>query len=103
MHAGIHPNPVNRITDRCKNITFPQLRLRAVIIVMSFWIANKTFQDKAFQLEAYCPLANRCIGRGAGYGVASEQVEQVGGAGHGIMGCGHMRIHPLCEQTDRHD
>ena len=22
--------PVNRITDRCKNITFPQLRLRAV-------------------------------------------------------------------------
>ena len=23
--------PVNRITDRCKNITFPQLRLRAVI------------------------------------------------------------------------
>ena len=31
--AGIHtPSPVNRITDRCKNITFPQLRLRAVII-----------------------------------------------------------------------
>ena len=24
MHAGIHP-PVNRIRDRCKNITFPQL------------------------------------------------------------------------------
>ena len=24
--------PVNRITDRCKNITFPQLRLRAVMI-----------------------------------------------------------------------
>ena len=26
------PPPVNRITDRCKNITFPQLRLWAVII-----------------------------------------------------------------------
>ena len=25
--------PVNRITDTCKNITFPQLRLRAVIII----------------------------------------------------------------------
>ena len=31
LHAGIHP-PMNRITDRCKNITFPQLRLRAVKI-----------------------------------------------------------------------
>ena len=26
------PSPVNRITDRCKNISFPQLRLRAVSI-----------------------------------------------------------------------
>ena len=25
VHAGIHP-PVNRITDVCENITFPQLR-----------------------------------------------------------------------------
>ena len=25
--------PVNRITDRCTNITFPQLRLRAVISI----------------------------------------------------------------------
>ena len=29
--SGRPPPPVNRITDRCKNITFPQLRLRAVI------------------------------------------------------------------------
>ena len=28
---GYHPPPTNRITDTCKNITFPQLRLRAVI------------------------------------------------------------------------
>ena len=27
---GYPPPPVNRITDTCKNITFPQLRLRAV-------------------------------------------------------------------------
>ena len=24
LHTGIHPPPVNRITDRCKNITLPQ-------------------------------------------------------------------------------
>ena len=29
--ATMHAPPVNRITDTCKNITFPQLRLRAVI------------------------------------------------------------------------
>ena len=26
VRAGIPPSPVNRITDRCKNITLPQLR-----------------------------------------------------------------------------
>ena len=31
MHSGIAPPPlVNRITDTCKNSTFPQLRLWAV-------------------------------------------------------------------------
>ena len=25
---GRHPPPVNRMTDRCKNITFPELRVR---------------------------------------------------------------------------
>ena len=34
-HSGAcwdtHTPPVNRMIDRCKNITFPQLRLRAVI------------------------------------------------------------------------
>ena len=29
--GGVHLPPVNRITDRCKNITFPQLCLRTVI------------------------------------------------------------------------
>ena len=34
---GNTPYPVNRMTDRCKNITFPQLHLRAVKI------SNKAF------------------------------------------------------------
>ena len=45
---GYHP-PVNRITNRCKNITLPQT---------SFAGGNK----KAFQSKTNCPLANRCIG-----------------------------------------
>ena len=28
---GGYTPPVNRITDRCKNISFPQLRMRTVI------------------------------------------------------------------------
>ena len=28
--GGVHPHFVNRIADRCKNITFPQLRLLTV-------------------------------------------------------------------------
>ena len=31
VHGGVH-RPVNRMTDRCKNIMFPQLRLRTVNI-----------------------------------------------------------------------
>ena len=34
-NAGIDTLPVNRMTDRCKNIAFPQLRLRAVINIES--------------------------------------------------------------------
>ena len=30
VQGDVHLRPVNRITDRCKNITFPQLRLRMV-------------------------------------------------------------------------
>ena len=33
--------PANRIIDRCKNITFPQLRLRAVINVELKWKKNE--------------------------------------------------------------
>ena len=38
LHDGIHP-AVNRMTDRCKNITFPQLRLQAVKILAQ-WNTN---------------------------------------------------------------
>ena len=31
--SDIMVSPLNRMTDRCKNITFPQLRLRAVNIL----------------------------------------------------------------------
>ena len=34
LHAGIDPPPVNRITDRCKNIS-SKLRLRTVKIIPS--------------------------------------------------------------------
>ena len=33
---GVHLFPVNRITDRCKNMTFPQLSLRTAIISGDF-------------------------------------------------------------------
>ena len=33
-------HPVNRITDRCENITFPQLRLRVVNISFTFALAR---------------------------------------------------------------
>ena len=31
---GHMESPLNKMTDTCENITFPQLRLRAVIIIM---------------------------------------------------------------------
>ena len=37
LHARIHPPWTEWLTDRCKNITFPQLRLLAVIKVV-FWL-----------------------------------------------------------------
>ena len=48
--GGVHLPPVNRITDRCKNIIFPQLRLRTVICPYSMTQDNtqsglQTFLD----------------------------------------------------------
>ena len=40
---GVHlPLPVNRNTDRCKSITFPQLRLRTVTIQTTFHMVTVT-------------------------------------------------------------
>ena len=48
--------PLNRITDTCKNITFPQLRLRAVKIAVHidpWWRSEKTFVF-AFTFYSVC-------------------------------------------------
>ena len=73
---------------------------------MSFWIAYKTFQDKDFQLDALRPLAHIGRGRaGVGYGLASQQVEQVVGEGacHHELWSHEYPFPPCREQTDRHD
>ena len=47
MLGYIPPPPVDRITDTCKNITFPQLRLREVTNTLHYyktaWSLNSTF------------------------------------------------------------
>ena len=45
QEAGVHLPPVNKITDRCKNITFPQLRLRTVKIARC-WRYNLSLLGK---------------------------------------------------------
>ena len=46
------------MTDRCKNITFPQLRLRAVnIYIVAFYSAEKTFgnlDDFTVIIDLWC-------------------------------------------------
>ena len=58
---GADTPPVNRITDTCKNITFPQLRLRAVKIIWKFSFDHSTLK-KAFhkprQLQIQCDRKN---------------------------------------------
>ena len=51
QHALRHtPLPVNRITDSCKNITFPQLRLWAVTRRHAAWSSVFFFQQTIFLL-----------------------------------------------------
>ena len=47
-HHTCPPPPMNRITDRCKNITFPQLLLQTVITLqerncVGYWFGKITF------------------------------------------------------------
>ena len=49
--GGLHPRGgqtplVNRMTDRCKNITLPQIRLRAVIICFLIYIVKRDTNGK---------------------------------------------------------
>ena len=43
--GGVHHPPVNRISDRCKNITFPQLLLRTVIIGFVQFSSGDIFKE----------------------------------------------------------
>ena len=52
-HAGIPP-PLNRITKSCKNITFPQLRMRAVTKDFNCVLFNNT------SLELFCNVYRYC-------------------------------------------
>ena len=49
------PPPVNRMTDRCKNITLAKTLFRPVIKLFS---SCKRCNKNGFQWNAYCPLAD---------------------------------------------
>ena len=58
--------PVNRITDTCKNITFPQLRLRAVkmrwsLSKMKIGACLRRICRKRWVLQAGRPFGGRCL------------------------------------------
>ena len=50
---GYIPSPVNRMTDRRKSITFPQLRLRAVITIC---LSNHTIHISSNDCSFRCPI-----------------------------------------------
>ena len=102
QHALRQTPPVNRITDSCKNITFPQLRLRAVTNIFSFVSAsllhptNEKLNCTLFKKEnipvACVPLADRtCCSSDQISAPRSPQVnkfEQVSGLGHQVSRAG---------------
>ena len=51
--AATHAPPVDRITDTCKNITFPQLRLRAVNMSKTFYRHVTRVLRKVVQNDDY--------------------------------------------------
>ena len=59
VQGGVHPLPAeNRMTDRCKNITFPQLRLRAVKTVHGLIQINISFFLKKLNVVIYYTSSN---------------------------------------------
>ena len=46
MHVIYLPHPLNRMTDICENITFPQLRWRTVIISNKFKAFGKMVRNR---------------------------------------------------------
>ena len=57
---GVHPSPVNRMTDKCKNIAFPQLRLRMAII---FTIKSTSRVRRTLYLCEIIAKINQYFGR----------------------------------------
>ena len=55
-----HPGqtPLNRITDRCKNITFPQLRLRAVNILGQYSLHYSLVNRKQYPCMSWGNATN---------------------------------------------
>ena len=56
LRGDVHLPPVNRIRDRCKNITFPQLRLRPV---KSSNLFADSLQYK--RIVTFNILSNNCV------------------------------------------
>ena len=56
--GGLHLPPVNRITDRCKIITFPQLRLQTVTSQHSSRIRTARMQSVRGGVRG-APIAER--------------------------------------------
>ena len=80
-----HAPTVNRITDTCENITFPQLRLRAVIT----HLIRTRRQDQSEQL----PLGT-VVEPGSGYDIGPIARLLIGTVRQWAHH--HMRIHQLC-------
>ena len=55
---GYHHPPVNRITDTCKNISSPQLRLRAVMItvILKHWHYFQNSTPITYKMVLKCDL-----------------------------------------------
>ena len=53
MHWGRHPLPMDRMTNRCKNITFPQLCLQMVKMCPIVKVASKTIKIWSRYLQHY--------------------------------------------------
>ena len=66
LHAGILPSPVNRVTDRCKNITLPQTLFVGGNYNISTTIFNWQLKLPLFIFGSTKGPKSRPLGQGAG-------------------------------------